>query len=122
MAEGVSSNDIVGRYPSSQINSNGQTNSVKPEHQSTRLPHGWSEFTNEDGYIYYAHSDGRSQWELPTETKNTSTNNGGRPDTLAARLRQVGTNNTVAGSPTRAELDTMIRNMGTSFLQKWKKN
>lgn len=87
-------------------------------HQAMPLPHGWSEFTNEDGFVYYAHTDGRSQWEIPRMPKPTAASMLKQEAAAAA----AGEGGPAAGSPTRAELDTMIRSMGTDFLKGWKRN
>jgi len=79
----------------------------------TSLPNGWNEYVNEQGFVYYAHSDGRTQWNTPTRRQGPEDTN---------RRRQQEQPATAKGSPSREELDNMIRGMGSKFLSNWKRD
>ena len=79
----------------------------------TSLPNGWNEYVNEQGFVYYAHSDGRTQWNTPTRCQGPEDTN---------RRRQKEQSATAKGSPSREELDNMIRGMGSKFLSNWKRD
>ena len=74
------------------------------QQQEQQLPKGWNEYVNDQGFVYYAHVDGRTQWNTPVRPGKT---NAVTPN---------------SGIPSREELDDMIRGMGQSFLNSWKNN
>ena len=94
--------------PSSSFSS--ETSSSAP------LPVGWSEFVNAQGFVYYAHADGRSQWNTPTRTRLKK----GRAAELMRGGQQNEVPTTTTASPSREELDNIIRGMGSQFLENWK--
>ena len=91
------------------------------EYMSKTLPNGWSEYVNDKGFVYYAHDDGRSQWNTPKVKTNKRK---GRAQELMRKATSTASTVTngggTIGSPSREELDNMIRGMGNSFLEKWK--
>ena len=90
------------------------------------LPQGWKEYVNEQGFVYYGHVDGRSQWNTPLKSSQSSgvqssRNNNNNPSLRSLKKVQASSSSTtLSDSPSREELDTMIRGMGQDFLKSWK--
>ena len=91
------------------------------------LPQGWKEYVNEQGFVYYGHVDGRSQWNTPLKSSQSSgvqssrNNNNNNPSLRSLKKVQASSSSTtLSDSPSREELDTMIRGMGQDFLKSWK--
>ena len=92
------------------------------------LPQGWKEYVNEQGFVYYGHADGRSQWNTPLKSSQSSgvqssRNNNNNPSLRSLKKVQASStmhDTTLSDSPSREELDTMIRGMGQDFLKSWK--
>jgi hypothetical protein len=85
------------------------------EERGISLPNGWSEYVNEQGFVYYGHVDGRSQWNTPAKPARKSGVGSSERERKVLEIEKE-----TSDSPSREELDTMIRGMGQDFLKQWK--